>query len=193
MMPEFLLSYSFQDVWDNRITLKENMAHMGVAVDANSVVPKISAKSKMIKDMKKQRGLEVDEEVEEKPSTEVVGKLELEAVFEAKQTFRFTPTQVSLITYMMDKHGEDWEAMARDNKNHYQETAAKLRGMIRKFISIPEHYVVYCKEKGLIVPCAKPVVEEPEEEEMEEEEDEVEDKLDSEGEEAEDGGEEESS
>merc|ERR1712059_56911 len=112
------------------------------------------------------------EEVEGKAKTEVVAKLEEEAKFEAKQTFRFTPTQVQLITYMMDKHGEDWEAMARDPKNHYQETSAKLRGMIRKFISIPEHYVVYCKQKGLIEPSVKPM--EVEEEEQEDQEDDLE-------------------
>merc|ERR1711862_66865 len=80
--------------------------------------------------------------------------------YEAKQTFRFTPTQVQLISYMMDKHGEDWSAMARDPKNHYQETAAKLKGMVNKFVSIPEHYVVYCKERGLIQRTPRPVADE---------------------------------
>merc|ERR1712032_1504426 len=102
--------------------------------------------------------------------TEVVAKLENEAKFEAKQTFRFTPTQVQLITYMMDQHGEDWSAMARDPKNHYQETAAKLRGMVNKFISIPEHYAVYCRERGLIQASKKPEEEEADVEEDEDEE-----------------------
>merc|ERR1719285_598142 len=108
--------------------------------------------------MKKKKGMEVDENEEEvRRKSEVIAKLENEAKFEAKQTFRFTPTQVQLITYMMDKHGEDWSAMARDPKNHYQETAAKLKGMVNKFVSIPEHYVVYCKERGLIEPTPRPV------------------------------------
>merc|ERR1712126_41192 len=147
---------AMKDVWNSRVSLKENMDAMGVAVNANTVLPKISAKKKMLKDMKKRAGKEeVMEDVEEKDKTEVVKKLEVEAAYVAKQTFRFTPSQVQLITHMMDKHGEDWEGMARDPKNHYQETPAKLRGMIRKFISIPEHYVVYCKERGLIQPSSK--------------------------------------
>merc|ERR1712212_1128736 len=111
------------------------------------------------------KGMEVDDNEEEgvRRKTEVVAKLENEAKFEAKQTFRFTPTQVQLITYMMDKHGEDWSAMARDPKNHYQETPAKLRGMVTKFISIPEHYAVYCRERGLIQASDKPEVEANEE------------------------------
>merc|ERR1719242_512057 len=140
---------------------------MGVAFDANNVVPKISSKQKMVKEMKKKKGLEVDDDKEEemRRKSEVIAKLEEEAKFEAKQTFRFTPTQVQLISYMMDKHGEDWSAMARDSKNHYQETAAKLRGMVTKFISIPEHYAVYCRERGLIQASEKPEERDADEEE----------------------------
>jgi len=168
---------AMKEVWDTRVSLKENMTNMGVAFDANNVVPKISSKQKMVKEMKKNKGLEVDEnEVDGvKRKTEVVAKLENEAKFEAKQTFRFTPTQVQLITYMMDKHGEDWSAMARDPKNHYQETAAKLRGMVTKFISIPEHYAVYARERGLIEASEK-----PDEKEEEADEEDVEEDMDEE-------------
>merc|ERR1711934_923177 len=170
---------AMKEVWDTRVSLKENMTKMGVAFDANNVVPKISSKQKMVKEMKKKKGMEVDNEEEGMMrKSEVIARLEDEAKFEAKQTFRFTPTQVQLISYMMDKHGEDWDAMARDPKNHYQETAAKLRGMVRKFISIPEHYAVYCKQRGLIQPSVSEDTkadsmeesEELDEEEVEEEE-----------------------
>jgi len=160
---------AMKEVWDTRVSLKENMTKMGVAFDANNVVPKISSKQKMVKEMKKKKGMEVDDNEEEmRRKSEVIAKLEDEAKFEAKQTFRFTPTQVQLISYMMDKHGEDWSAMARDSKNHYQETAAKLRGMVTKFISIPEHYAVYCKERGLIEASVKPAEEEADDEDVEE-------------------------
>merc|ERR1712126_794273 len=85
---------------------------------------------------------------------DVLEKLVEEANVPSKQSFRFSTTQVKLITYMMDKHGTDYKAMSRDPKNHYQETASKLKGMITKFISIPEHYAPYCKERGLITPSA---------------------------------------
>merc|ERR1712112_614405 len=165
---------TMKDVWNSRVSLKENLEAMGVAVDANTVLPKISAKKKMLKDLKKRAGKEEMEEVEEKGKTEVIQKLEEEAAYIPVQSFRFTPSQVQLITYMMDKHGEDWGAMARDPRNHYQETPAKLRGMVSKFVSIPEHYVVYCKDRGLIEPSVKPMEEETDEdegEEVEEEED----------------------
>ena len=106
--------------------------------------------------MKKLKNVSVEEETEaaaDSPTImkpEVLAKLSEEATVTAKQNFRFTTSQVQLITHMMDKHGTDYKAMARDPRNHFQETPAKLRGMIRKFISIPEHYAPYCKERGLL-------------------------------------------
>merc|ERR1719270_589363 len=132
--------------------MKENMAAMGVAWDANQVMPFAGTKKKLINKLKKQNKVAVEEVNTVKVTkTDVLSQLEEEANVEAKPTFRFTPTQVQLITYMMDKHGMDFKAMARDPKNHYQETPAKLKGMVTKFISIPEHYAPYCKERGLIV------------------------------------------
>ena len=87
----------FQEVWDNRISLKENLIKMGVSVDANNVVPKISTKGKLIRDMKVRKGVLKEEEVQgARKEHEVIGRLTKEAEFVAKQTFRFTPTQVRL-------------------------------------------------------------------------------------------------
>merc|ERR1719470_398984 len=149
--------------------MKENMAAMGVALNANAVLPFAGTKKSMINKLKKQKKVPVAEaDKPEVTKPEVVSKLEAEANVEAKQNFRFTTTQVQLITYMMDKHGMDFSAMSRDPKNHHQETTAKLKGMVTKFISIPEHYAPYCKERGLITPTAK-IIEVKEDEESEEE------------------------
>merc|ERR1711872_938365 len=146
---------AMKDVWDNRVTLKENMAAMGVALDANQVMPFAGTKKKLINKLKKQNKVAVEEVSTVKVTKpDVLSQLEAEANVEAKPTFRFTPTQVQLISYMMDKHGMNFKAMARDPKNHCQETPAKLKGMVTKFISIPEHYAPYCKERGLITPSA---------------------------------------
>jgi len=160
---------AMKDNWDNRVTMKENMAAMGVALNANAVLPFAGTKKSMINKLKKQKKVPVAEaDKPEVTKPEVVSKLEAEANVEAKQNFRFTTTQVQLITYMMDKHGMDFSAMSRDPKNHYQETTAKLKGMVTKFISIPEHYAPYCKERGLITPTEK-TIEAKEDEESEEE------------------------
>ena len=165
-----------KDNWDNRITMKENMAAMGVALNANAVLPFAGTKKSMINKLKKQKKVPIAAvEKTEVTIPEVVSKLEAEAKVVAKQNFRFTITQVQLITYMMDKHGMDFSAMSRDPKNHYQETTAKLKGMVTRFISIPEHYAPYCKERGLIAPSEKKEEEKDEESEGEDESEMVED------------------
>jgi hypothetical protein len=40
--------------------------------------------------------------------------------------------------------------MAKDPKNHYQETPKQIRQKILKFINIPEPFAPYAKEKGLL-------------------------------------------
>merc|ERR1719495_1040517 len=151
---------TIKDAWDNRISVKENMSQMGIVLNASDIMPTDGAKKKLISEMKKMKNAEnkdVDEKEEYKPADDkltkpdVLEKLVEEASVPAKQSFRFSTTQVKLITYMMDKHGSDYKAMSRDPKNHYQETAAKFKGMVNKFISIPEHYAPYCKERGLLV------------------------------------------
>ena len=143
-----------KDAWDHRISVKENMAQMGVVLNASELMPVAGTREEMVKKMKKLKNIPVEsseEMSEEIMKPDVLAKLTSEANVPAKQTFRFSTTQVQLITYMMDKHGMDFKAMSRDPRNHYQETPAKLRGMVTKFISIPEHYAPYCKERGLIV------------------------------------------
>ena len=142
-----------KEAWDNRISVKENMSKMGIVLNASDMMPVTGPKKKMVNKMKTLKNIAVEEDVENKlTKPDVLQKLTEEASVPAKQNFRFSSTQVKLITYMMDKHGSDYKAMSRDPKNHYQETPAKLRGMITKFISIPEHYAPYCRERGLLPP-----------------------------------------
>ena len=144
-----------KEAWDNRVSVKENMSSMGIVLNASDMMPVTGPKKKMVNKMKTLKNIaaDADESVENKVTKpDVLQKLTEEASVPAKQNFRFSSTQVKLITYMMDKHGSDYKAMSRDPKNHYQETPAKLRGMITKFISIPEHYAPYCRERGLLPP-----------------------------------------
>ena len=40
--------------------------------------------------------------------------------------------------------------MAKDKKNIWQETPKQIRQKGLKFVSIPEHFAVYAKERGLL-------------------------------------------
>ena len=67
-----------------------------------------------------------------------------------KQTFRFPREQVRWLSYCLDKHGDDFKAMARDPKNVWQETPKQIRQKLLKFISIPEQFNDYASERGLL-------------------------------------------
>ena len=43
-----------------------------------------------------------------------------------------------------------FQAMARDPKNIWQETPKQIRQKVLKFITIPEQFAVYAKERGLL-------------------------------------------
>jgi len=129
--------------WDNRKSLKANMSALGVAADPNSKVK--SGKLKFV-------AMDLSEDVEETPKekTEAVQKLEKVAAVKKPPTFRFSLEQVKFISSMMDKHKFNFKAMSRDPNNHYQETPRNLQHKVRKFMSIPDHYVPYCRERGLL-------------------------------------------
>ncbi|KAK3095549.1 hypothetical protein FSP39_015991 [Pinctada imbricata] len=44
---------------------------------------------------------------------------------------------------MMEKYGEDYKAMARDSRNHFQDTPKQIKRKIQVFKSIPEQYNEY--------------------------------------------------
>eukprot|EP00088_Acartia_fossae_P007193 TRINITY_DN13349_c0_g1_i1.p1 TRINITY_DN13349_c0_g1~~TRINITY_DN13349_c0_g1_i1.p1 ORF type:complete len:181 (+),score=23.26 TRINITY_DN13349_c0_g1_i1:107-649(+) len=130
--------------WDHRKSVKENMKQLGVAFDANKSVSRISNPRNKFK----VTDIEADKEVVSDVS--VVAQLEAVAAVEKPPAFRFSLDQVKWISDMMDKHKLNFKAMARDPMNHYQETPKAIEKKIRKFMSIPEQYAVYCRERGLL-------------------------------------------
>lgn len=83
------------------------------------------------------------------PKKFVAEALEQEAKAPRTKLFRLPKSQVDWITYLMDKYGTDYKAMAKDKKNYQQETWKQLRAKIKRFKSIPEQYSKYLEEKGL--------------------------------------------
>lgn len=126
------------------------METMGVAFDPNEVI-----KQKSLKETLMEKVANIPKKVSENSSqtSEVIKRLEAQ-VSEAEATkvskFRFTSEQVKWITYCIDKHGDDFKAMAKDPKNVWQETPKQIKQKVLKFIAIPEQFTVYAKERGLL-------------------------------------------
>lgn len=72
-----------------------------------------------------------------KPSkTEFVKKLEQEANKPTKKKFKFGKVMCEEIEYYIQKYQDNYEAMARDKKNIYQESPGQLRYKINKYNKI---------------------------------------------------------
>lgn len=149
---------TMKDLWDPTKAIRANLTSMGVAFDANESVKLKSTKAMLVEKMKK-TNKEEEEAVEEtkkvdKTTSNVLKRLEAEAAeataASKRVRFRFPKEQVTFITYLLDKHGDDFKAMARDPKNIWQETPKQLRQKVVKFISIPEQFAPYAKERGLL-------------------------------------------
>ena len=54
------------------------------------------------------------------------------------------------VTKMMDRHGDDFAAMARDPDNIFQLTENKIRRKVTKFINVPDQFEPYARERGLL-------------------------------------------
>ncbi|CAD6216203.1 GSCOCG00004422001-RA-CDS [Cotesia congregata] len=135
---------------------------MGLAYDANQLFKVPSNKTQIIKAVKSLESPEEEEEEiqkdrpkskkpDKKIKKNVAMELEAEARAPRERKFRVPQNQVIFVTYMMDKYGEDYEAMARDKKNYYQLTWRQIRKQINVFKGVPEQYAEYLVKKGEIV------------------------------------------
>lgn len=70
---------------------------------------------------------------EKKYKSKVVKKLEREANRPVKKRFKFSKVMCEELESYIEQYGDDYEAMARDKKNIYQDSPGQLRYKILKF------------------------------------------------------------
>ncbi|CAF1000540.1 unnamed protein product [Adineta ricciae] len=75
-------------------------------------------------------------------------ELEKDANAERVKSLRISDPDRLFCIYMIEKHGTNYEAMARDHHNDYQLTARQLERKIEKFQKIPKAYERYLAEKA---------------------------------------------
>lgn len=72
----------------------------------------------------------------EVPPSKYVQDLEKEANKPRKKKFKFGKEMCKELDYYIQKYGDNYEAMARDKRNVYQDSAGQLRYKIKKYIKI---------------------------------------------------------
>ncbi|XP_014616465.1 PREDICTED: nucleolar protein 16 [Polistes canadensis] len=145
-----------KEEWEIYKSTRSNLKEMGLVYDPNETLQIPNVKQELLKEVKEklmENSMEIDSEEEEidvitiPPKINVAQALKEEACGTRRRLFQLPHSQVQFITYLLDKYGEDYEAMARDKKNHYQLTWRQIRAKIKTFKGIPEQYNKYLSKK----------------------------------------------
>uniref|UniRef100_A0A8D0WFU6 Nucleolar protein 16 n=1 Tax=Sus scrofa TaxID=9823 RepID=A0A8D0WFU6_PIG len=98
--------------WDQTKSVRQNLAEMGLTMDPNRAVPLIKRKVK---------AMEVDGEERLKElvwKPYVLNDLEGEASLPEKKGNMLSRDLINCVCYMVENHGEDYKAMALEEKNY---------------------------------------------------------------------------
>ena len=145
-----------KESWEVTTSTRTNLKQMGLVYDPNEVLKIPRVKNQLIADAKL-KAIDSENMSESEEETEnvipekgyVVEELLKEAKAPRKRMFRLPNSQVEFLIYLMDKHGEDYKAMARDKTNYNQLTWRQIRAKIKLFKGIPEQYNEYLKNKNV--------------------------------------------
>ncbi|XP_076364147.1 nucleolar protein 16 [Tachypleus tridentatus] len=130
-----------RDAWNFRKSVYRNLEEMGLSADPNDA---------MEVTVKQRKTGPVENTGKKRPTIgHVVKDLEKEVTVPRDKGLRLPKDVVVFCTYMLDKYGDDYKAMARDPKNYYQETPKKIFRMIQQFKNIPAQWNGYLRAKGL--------------------------------------------
>lgn len=113
LMPCFHSSDELRKAWDNSKSVATNLADMGLVADPNKTFP-ISANP----------STSTEEKFVRKPY--VIQELKALARLPPKQTMGVSSDMIFYVRHMVENYGEDYKAMARDEKNYYQDTPKQI-------------------------------------------------------------------
>ncbi|KAM8835068.1 nucleolar protein 16 [Synchiropus picturatus] len=125
-------SAQIRNAWSNNKSTAGNLRDMGLAFDPNRSIPfKIDGAS----DKKRVR-------VVRKPY--VITQLEEEANRPIKNTKTLSADLIEYVQYMIRHHKDNYKAMARDEKNYYQDTPKQIKRKINDYIHChPDQYEAF--------------------------------------------------
>lgn len=138
-------------------TITTNLREIGLGYDPNKVIAIPNAKQERLQLIKKLHGFVEEDNIDDDPGTTtqqrpkgfVMEQLEADANALRESNFRLPKGLVAHLSYMMDKHHFNYNAMKFDQKNFDQWTWKQFRSKIRTFMSIPAQFGQYLNERGL--------------------------------------------
>ncbi|GFQ69564.1 nucleolar protein 16 [Trichonephila clavata] len=136
--PITITSKPLREAWDPKKSYVKNMESMGLSDNPNKTIDARKNEEKKVVKM------------------EVINELEAIANAPRGKNLRLPPEVVKFCVYMLERHGENYYAMAKDPKNYYQDTPAQIEKKIKKFKNVPSAWNGYLRAKGLIEDESKP-------------------------------------
>lgn len=136
-----------KNAWDSKKSIAGNLMDMGLSSDPNKTLPIPKAKDLMAGPEAEPLTKYADGNEGTSAKVHVANSLEAEANAPQAKRLLLSEPEVKFCIHMMEKHGEDYKAMARDRKNHYQDTPKQIKKRIMTFKNIPSQYNAYLKSK----------------------------------------------
>jgi len=145
---------AIKEMWNDKKSVQQNMADMGICYDPNETIAIPNTKDSLRSadvtgDSAKPRSRRRQKNTDAK-TTYVVDTLTEKAKKTKPKPKRLPKEVMFWVTYMLDKYGEDYEAMSRDPKNYYQDSPAQMRQKVIRLKNIPEQWAEYLLHRGMI-------------------------------------------
>ncbi|KRZ43267.1 Nucleolar protein 16 [Trichinella pseudospiralis] len=118
-----------QQAWDKSASNKKNMHRMGLAFDVND---RLSGMAN-----------EKASNNEDNQTSKFIETFEEELKKRCVKSNYLPISELKFLVSMMEKHGEDFEAMERDSKNYFRRTSGQIRRAIQAFKKMPMQYNAY--------------------------------------------------
>ncbi|KAL6098390.1 nop16 [Pungitius sinensis] len=123
-----------RNAWDNKKSTAKNLQEMGLAFDPNRTMP-IKKNSLLGPD----KPTKAPSCIVTKPY--VVNQLQEEANRPEKDGKTLSSDLIEYVQYMIREHNDDFKAMARDEKNYYQDTPKQIKRKISEYMRChTDHY-----------------------------------------------------
>uniref|UniRef100_A0A914QQT0 Nucleolar protein 16 n=2 Tax=Panagrolaimus TaxID=55784 RepID=A0A914QQT0_9BILA len=127
--------------WDTKKSTKSNLESMGLVYNKNKAIP--LPKTKFAAEMEAEKLADalskggINQQKAAKAhvaeALEVEAKTTEESKKKKKREPKLLPKDLQFCTEMLRRHGEDYDAMARDHLNIYQNSAAQIKRKLETF------------------------------------------------------------
>ncbi|XP_062309830.1 nucleolar protein 16 [Osmerus eperlanus] len=129
--------------WNERQTVAKNLRDMGLAFDPNRALP--IKQSSLVTE--KEKDVAAPSKIVRKPY--VLNQLVAEANLPVKDTKTLSSDLIEYVQHMVRQHGENYKAMARDEKNYYQDTPKQIKRKIVEYKRChPEEYEAFVQSQS---------------------------------------------